>query len=133
MLSGSPHLEVFLSSDWDSIRSGEIWTQEIEEALQRCDFFAAILVSPEDSKNPWINYEVGYARGRDLSPKIFLFDTVKPEEVAQPLSTLFLIRPGDSNRRAAELAHIGVQDAETEAQVGAFGTTVYLKAEPEEI
>jgi hypothetical protein len=133
MISGSPGLEVFLSSDWVSIRSGEIWVSEIETALRECDYFAAILTCPTDSRNLWINYEIGFARGRGLSPKIFLFNTVKPEEVSAPLSSLHLICPGDSNRRAAELEQIGVRDAQTAAKVRAFGDTVYLLAEPIEV
>ena len=130
MCSGNPELRVFLSSDWGSIRSGEIWVQEVEQALRGCDHFAAILTCRTDSTNPWMNYEIGFARGRGLAPRIFLFDSITPEEVALPVSMLLLIRPGDSNRRAEELFAIGVMDAKTKEKVDAFGKAVYLREEP---
>ena len=34
MQQGSSRVDIFLSSDWDSIRSGAIWVEEIESALQ---------------------------------------------------------------------------------------------------
>ncbi len=64
LTSGAPDLEVFLSSDWDSIEAGSIWLQEIERALATHTHFIALITCPKDSALPWICYEVGFTRGR---------------------------------------------------------------------
>ncbi len=49
---GTADLQVFLSSDWDSIEAGLIWLQEIERALATHTHFIALISCPEDSKLP---------------------------------------------------------------------------------
>ena len=105
-------IEIFLSSDWDSIRSGSIWVEEVERALSSCHHFCVLLVMKDNVSSLWINYEVGFARGRGLLPKIFLFDGVEPKHVPYPLGMLHLIGTGDTNRRVDELRAMGVLDVE---------------------
>ena len=110
MQQGSSGVDIFLSSDWDSIRSGAIWVEEIERALSCCKHFVALLTSAEDACSPWINYEIGFARGREILPRIFLFDSITPVEVPYPLRMLHLICPGDTNRRVGDLQAMGISD-----------------------
>lgn len=124
MQEGSSALDIFLSSDWDSIRSGAIWIEEIERALSTCRHFVALITSAEDARSPWVNYEVGYARGKDILPRIFLFDGITPEEVPYPLRMLHLILPGDTNRRRGELDSMGVSDSKN-----AFAALLYARTE----
>jgi hypothetical protein len=124
MTGATPDLCVFLSSDWDSIRSGAIWVQEIETALATCNHFIALLTTEEDARSPWINYEIGFARGRGLLPRIFLFDSITPEQVPHPLRMLHLIRPGDTNRRNGDLAFMGVSDSANN-----FGALLYRRTD----
>jgi len=67
------------------------------------------MVQKADTKTPWINYEVGYVRGRGLVPKIFAFHQVDPpQDFAYPLVGLQILRTGDTNRWRGELRAIGV-------------------------
>ena len=59
MQERSSGVDIFLSSDWDSIRSGAIWVEEIEKALSCCRHFVALVTSAGDACSPWINYEIG--------------------------------------------------------------------------
>jgi hypothetical protein len=124
MQQGSSNVSIFLSSDWDSIRSGAIWVEEIEKALSCCSHFVALLTSEEDAHSPWINYEIGFARGRDILPRIFLFDSITPAEVPYPVRMLHLICPGDTNRRMGDLKAMGVSDPANE-----FGKLLYLRTD----
>jgi hypothetical protein len=54
----SPKPSVFVSSDYDSIRSGEEWYRAILDGVRRSQAVIA-LVSPESVKRPWINFEAG--------------------------------------------------------------------------
>ena len=100
---------MYLSSDWESIPTGSIWVQEIERALSECQFFVVLDVQPTEAENLWINYEIGFARGRGLLPKIFLFSGVSPKDFKLPLKSLHLLQTGDTNRWMLELGQMGVR------------------------
>ena len=51
----SPKPPVFVSSDYDSIKSGEEWYRAILDGLKRCQSVIALL-SPDSVKRPWINF-----------------------------------------------------------------------------
>ena len=108
LMRGAADLHVFLSSDWDSIESGSIWLHEIERALATHTHFIALITNAEDSKLPWINYEVGFARGRELRPKIFVFGGIPTKEIAFPISGIQFVGTWDTNRWKMELLAMGV-------------------------
>src|SRR5262249_46357706 len=58
-------LDVFVSSDTESIAAGEEWLESIEHALRECTI-VVILCSPESIRRPWINFEAGAAWMRDI-------------------------------------------------------------------
>src|SRR5690348_2355735 len=62
-------LDIFLSSDTQSIAAGEEWLKSIEQAL-RDSALLLVLCSPESIRRPWINFEAGAAwmRGIPLIP-----------------------------------------------------------------
>jgi hypothetical protein len=64
---GIPDTEVFLSSDWESIESGENWLESIECALRECDCFIALITEIKDATLLWVNYEVGFVRVTGLT------------------------------------------------------------------
>lgn len=107
---GAADLRVFLSSDWDSIEAGTIWLQEIEGALATHTHFIALITCPKDSELPWICYEIGYARGRCLLPKIFVFGGIEPKEIAYPIAGIQFVGTWDTNRWKADLLAMGVTD-----------------------
>lgn len=110
MLEGSNDIKVFLSSDWDSIPAGSNWLQEIEAALHSHDHFVALIADVKDAGLPWVCYEVGYARGRGLRPKIFVFGGISPSEIPFPISGIQFVGTWDTNRWTAELSEMGVHD-----------------------
>ena len=100
--------KVFLSSDWESIPSGSIWLQEIERALSECHYFIVLVVEADDAKRPWINYEVGFARGRGLLPKVIVFSGIPTDTFQYPLKGIHLLFSGDTNRWMLEFEQIGL-------------------------
>jgi hypothetical protein len=110
LLDGSRDLQVFLSSDWNSIQSGTIWLLEIERALATHTHFVALITEESDATLPWICYEVGYARGRGLSPKLFVFSGVDPKKIAFPIAGIHFVGTWDTNRWTEELLAMGVSN-----------------------
>jgi len=53
-------VDVFVSSDADSIAAGEDWLRSIEQALQESSLLV-ILCSPTSITRPWVNFEAGAA------------------------------------------------------------------------
>lgn len=109
ILECSTGAKVFLSSDWESIPSGSIWLEQIESALLKCQQFFVLIVEPADAKRLWINYEVGFARGRQLLPKIIVFSGIPPTAFEYPLSGIHLLFHGDTNRWMSEFREIGLR------------------------
>jgi hypothetical protein len=110
LMRGSSDLEVFLSSDWESIPAGSNWLQEIERALTTHTHFVALITQDADSRLPWICYEVGYARGRGLLPKIFVFGGIEPRNLSFPIAGIHLVGTWDTNRWTSELLSMGVSN-----------------------
>lgn len=104
----NPHAEVFLSSDWESIPAGTVWLQAIESALTECDYFVALVTKAEDAKRLWVNFEVGFVRGRHLLPKILIFSGVDLKHIEYPLIGLQLLMHGDTNRWMLEFTQLGL-------------------------
>jgi hypothetical protein len=112
LMRGASDLRVFLSSDWDSIEAGTIWLQEIESALATHTHFIALITRPEDSRLPWMSYEVGFARGRGLLPKVFVFGGIETKDIAYPLAGIQFVGTWDTNRWKMELLAMGVTDVD---------------------
>ena len=53
-------VDVFVSSDLDSIKGGEDWLERILDRLRHCRVVIAI-VTPHTVTSPWVHYEVGVA------------------------------------------------------------------------
>lgn len=62
-------IDVFVSSDAESIAAGEEWLRSIERALKESSMLV-VLCSPDSVGRPWINFEAGAAwmRGIPLVP-----------------------------------------------------------------
>jgi len=105
---GSQHAQVFLTSDWESIPSGAIWLQAIEEALSSCDYFIALISRKEDAERLWVNYEVGFSRGRRLLPKVIVFSGIRFEDIKYPMQGIHLLGHGDTNRWILEFSQMGL-------------------------
>lgn len=62
-------MEVFVSSDENSIKLGHKWLEDITYALKNC-VIEIILCSSESIKRPWINFEAGAGWIRENIPVI---------------------------------------------------------------
>jgi hypothetical protein len=62
-------LEIFVSSDRESIRAGDRWLAEVDKALKAADV-ELVLCSKESIGRPWVNFEAGAAwlRGIPVIP-----------------------------------------------------------------
>jgi TIR domain len=108
LMRDESEIEVFLSSDWDSIEAGRPWLEAILASLRSCDTFIAMIANTVESANPWIHFEVGYVMARDQKPKVFVFGGVDWQHIPFPLKAVHLIDTGDTNRCVTELERIGV-------------------------
>jgi hypothetical protein len=55
--------EVFLSSDWESLKSGEAWFTAIVDTIRRCDEFHIVVARTTGWTNGWMCFEFGVAVG----------------------------------------------------------------------
>jgi len=62
--SADGRIEVFVSSDLDSIKAGEDWLARIIDRLRGCRVVIAI-ITPNTTTSPWVHYEVGVADASD--------------------------------------------------------------------
>lgn len=78
-------LDVFVSSDTESIAAGEEWLSSIENALRDCSIFVT-LCSPESIRRPWINFETGAAWMREIPVIPVCHSGLLPHDLPMPLS-----------------------------------------------
>jgi len=109
-------VDVFVSSDLDSIKAGEDWLERILDRLRSCSVVVAI-ITPNSTESPWVHYEVGVA---DAGNPIVIPVTARGgrlSELPAPLGR----RQGRNLASAEELvvllaeiaAEVGVTDRDT--------------------
>jgi len=89
-------LDVFVSSDTDSIAAGEEWLISIESALRDCKIFV-VLCSPDSIHRPWINFEAGAAWMRKIPLIPICHAGLSPHDLRMPLSLRQGIKITDSD------------------------------------
>lgn len=81
-------VEVFVSSDENSIRLGQTWLDNITHGLKTC-CIELILCSPVSITRPWINFEAGACWIRENCCVIpVCHSDIKPENLPLPLNLL---------------------------------------------
>jgi len=112
--------EIFLSSDANSIPSGELWVNHIFESLRNCQHFVALISDKTDFENKWILFETAFVKGRESKPSlsVFVFGQMRMQDVPWPLGALHLIDTGNTDRVWTALVKMGVR--EEDASVGEF-------------
>lgn len=80
-------IEVFVSSDENSIALGERWLDNISSSLKKCKI-ELILCSPKSIKRPWINFEAGAGWVREISVIPLCHSGMKPSNLPMPLNLL---------------------------------------------
>jgi len=78
-------LDVFVSSDGESISAGDEWLESIDQALQESAVML-ILCSPSSIRRPWINFEAGAAWMRKIPLIPLCHAGLIPGDLPAPLS-----------------------------------------------
>jgi TIR domain len=80
-------LDVFVSSDEDSIRMGQKWLDRISNGLKTCTV-EIVLCSPKSILRPWINFEAGAGWVRDIPVIPLCHSGIEPAKLPMPLNLL---------------------------------------------
>lgn len=80
-------VEVFQSSDQDSLPLGKNWLDGITEALRNCELML-VFCSPYSVDRPWINFESGAGWARDIQVIPICHSGIRPVDLPIPLSLL---------------------------------------------
>lgn len=80
-------IDVFISSDKDSISLGQKWLNSITDSLKNCSI-EIILCSPISIKRPWINFEAGAGWIRDIPVIPLCHSGIEPSNLPLPLNLL---------------------------------------------
>src|SRR5205809_126270 len=78
-------LDVFVSSDGESISAGDDWLESIDKALEQSALML-ILCSPSSIRRPWINFEAGAAWMRKIPLIPLCHAGLTPRDLPAPLS-----------------------------------------------
>lgn len=78
-------LDVFVSSDSESIAAGEDWLRSIEKGLKESSILI-VLCSPASVSRPWINFEAGAAWMRGIPLVPVCHAGLTPGDLPVPLS-----------------------------------------------
>lgn len=80
-------LDVFVSSDEDSIHMGQKWLDRISNGLKTCAV-EIVLCSPKSILRPWINFEAGAGWVRDIPVIPLCHSGIEPAKLPMPLNLL---------------------------------------------
>jgi hypothetical protein len=80
-------LDVFVSSDEDSIHMGQKWLDRISNGLKTCTV-EIVLCSPKSILRPWINFEAGAGWVRDIPVIPLCHSGIEPAKLPMPLNLL---------------------------------------------
>jgi hypothetical protein len=101
-------LNVFVSSDGESVAAGEQWLTSIETALAECDLLIT-LCSPHSIRRPWINFEAGAAWMRKIPLIPVCHGDLAPSDLPMPLSLrqgISLVEPEGLRRLYSQIARV---------------------------
>jgi len=101
-------LDVFVSSDSESIAAGEDWLKSTNDALRNSALLVT-LCSPASIRRPWINFEAGAAWMLDVPIIPLCHAGLTPSDLLMPLS----LRQGLSLNNAEHLRRLYARIADT--------------------
>ena len=89
-------LDIFVSSDQTTIRTGSKWLAAVEDGLKGADVMI-VLASPESVGRPWVNFEAGavWLRGIPVIP--VCHSGMTPDKLPVPLSELQAVAVDDAD------------------------------------
>lgn len=80
-------LDIFVSSDRESIGAGQRWLDQVDAALTRASL-EVVLCSSESVGRPWVNFEAGAAWLRGIPIVPVCHSGLRPDDLPPPLSLL---------------------------------------------
>ena len=80
-------VDIFVSSDGESIRAGDQWLEKIDDALQTARL-TLILCSEASIKRPWINFEAGASWIKKIPIIPICHTNLRPSGLPPPLNML---------------------------------------------
>lgn len=89
-------LDIFVSSDIDSIAAGDNWVDSVEKALRQSAVLL-MLCSPVSIRRPWINFEAGAAWVLGVPIVPICHADLTPHDLPMPLSLRQGISIGDAS------------------------------------
>ena len=78
-------IDVFISSDPESISLSQDWYEKIKEGIKNCNLMI-ILCTPDSIKRPWINFEAGAAAILDKNVGPICFQGLTVSKLTAPLN-----------------------------------------------
>ena len=90
-------LDIFVSSDRETIQAGEKWLEEVDTALKSADM-QIVLCSKESVGRPWVNFEAGavWLRGIPVIP--LCHSGLAPNDLPVPLGLLQGVECGKADQ-----------------------------------
>lgn len=89
-------VDVFVSSDQESIEAGESWLEALRRALKSANL-EIILCSPVSITKPWVNFEAGAAWLQGIPVVPLCHSGLEPSALPMPLSSLQGGKTSDSD------------------------------------
>jgi TIR domain len=89
-------LDVFVSSDLETIKAGDRWLDRVSTALTDADV-AIVLCSRESVARPWVNFEAGAAWVRKIPVIPICHSGFEPNELPTPLNMLEALEASNEN------------------------------------
>src|SRR2546423_6719311 len=80
-------IDVFVSSDGQSIKMGQKWLDHVSEELKQCNV-EIVICSPMSITRPWINFEAGAGWIRDIPVIPLCHSGISPSDLPAPLNLL---------------------------------------------
>jgi hypothetical protein len=99
-------LQVFVSSDYESIGGGDIWFNRIVDALKSSPV-EIVLLSPDSVSRQWINFEAGVGIGAGALVVPVVVHGLERSEVGHPLSSIQIRSVIDADNVRALIKDVG--------------------------
>jgi len=108
----SGDVQIFVSSDHESIGGGDVWFTKIAEGI-KSSAVVIVLLSPDSVGRPWINFEAGVGFGADVLVIPALVHGLELGEVGHPLTSLHIRSLQTSDDVRAVMNDIGKKISRT--------------------
>jgi hypothetical protein len=111
----SADMPIFVSSDYESIPSGEPWYQKILQGLSQVEGIVSLL-SPASLPRPWINFEAGIGVGPEAKVMPLVWRGLQKGDVGMPVGHVQVRALHDEEdlkgllRDIAALCHTGFKE-----------------------